>query len=54
MYHIASVFATCIAFVFFNKAIIRDAPKKKPGKCGNFEKTGGGVYPNPTSMFYCF
>ena len=34
---------------------IRDAPKKKTGKCGNFEKTGGGgVYPNPTSIFYCF
>ena len=30
------------------------SPKKKTGKCGNFEKTGGGVYPNPTTMFYCF
>ena len=25
-------------------------PQKKTGKCGNFEKTGGGVYPNPTSF----
>ena len=24
--------------------------KKITGKCGNFEKTGGGVYPNPTSF----
>ena len=23
---------------------------KKTGKCGNLEKTGGGVYPNPTSF----
>ena len=31
-------------------------PKKKTGKCGNFEeeKKQGGVYPNPTSIFYCF
>ena len=27
------------------------SPKKITGKCGNFEKTGGGgVYPNPTSF----
>ena len=28
----------------------RDIFQKNPGKCGNFEKTGGGVYPNPTSF----
>ena len=30
------------------------SPPKKTGKCGNFENTWGGVYPNPTSIFYCF
>ena len=30
----------------------RDVGQKKTGKCGNFEKTGGGVYPNPTSIFF--
>ena len=31
--------------------LLRDAPpQKKTGKWGNFKKTGGGVYPNPTSF----
>ena len=29
--------------------------QKKTGKCGNFEeKKQGGIYPNPTSILYCF
>ena len=38
----------------FKEANKGTSSKKKTGKCGNFEKTGGGVYPNPTSIFYCF
>ena len=28
--------------------------KKKREKGGILKKQGGGVYPNPTTMFYCF
>ena len=28
--------------------------KKKRENVGILKKQGGGVYPNPTSMFYCF
>ena len=34
---------------------VRDAPPpKKRENGGILKKTGGGVYPNPTSIFYCF
>ena len=33
------------------KTFLRDVAKKKTGKCGNFEKTGGGL---PESHFHVF
>ena len=34
---------------------LRDAPPpKKRENVGILKKTGGGVYPNPPSIFYCF
>ena len=32
----------------------RSQEEKKRENVGILKKTGGGVYPNPTSVFYCF
>ena len=36
------------------KMSLGTSAKKKTGKCGNFEKTEGEVYPNPTSISLLF